>query len=166
MDDEFIIKVHEVFNNKGNECLISDYFEHVLLDIIKGGIDEAEIKRLFKQIVLGVYYLHSKGIIHRDLKPDNILLDNSKDVKLIDFDLARVIDKEKPMSRGVATIYYRPPEIFMGDTNYSMSVDIWSLGCILAEMVTGEPLFKGKTEIEVVCKIFEIKGSANVRLYI
>jgi cell division cycle 2-like protein len=70
------------------------------------------------------------------------------------------------MSRGVATIYYRAPEIFMGDTRYSYSVDIWSLGCILAEMVIREPLFKGKTEIEIVCKIFEIRGAANVRLVI
>ena len=132
------------------------------MDVIKTGLNESEIVRIFKQVVIGVNYLHGKGIIHRDLKPDNILLDNSMCVKITDFDLARVVEKDKPMSRGVATIYYRPPEIFMGETRYSYSVDIWSLGCILAEMITGEPLFKGKTEIEVVCKIFEIRGCANV----
>jgi serine/threonine protein kinase len=134
----------------------------LLLNVYKTGLEEEVLIKIFLQIVKGVGYLHNLGIIHRDLKPDNILLDNDMNVKITDFDLARFIEKEKPMSRGVATIYYRPPEIFMGDTRYSYSVDIWSVGCILAEMITGEPLFKGKTEIEVVCKIFEIRGCANV----
>jgi cyclin-dependent kinase 12/13 len=162
LDSPYIIKVYENFNNKGNECLISEYFEFVLIEIIKNRLQEDELKKIFKQIVEGVYHLHKNGIIHRDLKPDNILLNMDKEVKITDFDLARIVDNDKPMSRGVATIYYRPPEIFFGDTRYSYSVDIWGLGCILAEMVTGDPLFKGKTEIEVFCKIFEIRGAVNV----
>jgi serine/threonine protein kinase len=162
LDNPYVVKVVEVFKHKGNECMISEFYEFVLLDVIKKGLSEDEVKILFQQIVKGVAYLHSQGIIHRDLKPDNILLDDKMGIRITDFDLARVVDNEKPMSRGVATIYYRPPEVFMGDTRYSFSVDVWSLGCILAEMITGEPLFKGKTEIEVVCKIFEIRGSANV----
>jgi serine/threonine protein kinase len=115
-----------------------------------------------KQVLEGVCYLHNKNIIHRDLKPDNILLSENKNVKITDFDLARSLDDGRPLSRAVVTIYYRPPEIFFGDLKYGKAVDMWSIGCILAEMITKEPLFKGRNEFDVLFKIFEFTGSATV----
>lgn len=117
-----------------------------------------------KQILEGVAYLHENGILHRDLKPDNILISFEGCIKITDFDLAREIDYQKPMSRGVATIYYRPPEIFFGETHYDFAVDMWSVGCILAELILREPIFKGRNEIDVLFKIEETMGSPDVNL--
>lgn len=163
------MEVVEYFKIKGNECVVYKYYDVDLLKIIKiknlnlnEENDARLIRGVIKQILEGVKYLHNQGIIHRDLKPENIMLDNTGTIKLIDFDLARFVDKEKPMSRGVATIYYRPPEIFFGDTNYSSAVDMWAVGCIIAEIFMKDPIFKGHNELEVLFKIFEVMGSANV----
>lgn len=80
--------------------------------------------------------------------------------------MSRVLDfnKNVSLSRGVVTIYYRPPEIFFGDQKYSFSVDMWSLGCVLAEMIMKQPIFKGRSELDVLCKIFEIMEPANVNI--
>jgi serine/threonine protein kinase len=163
------MEVVEYFKIKGNECVIYKYYDVDLLKIIKTKTlninqekDAKIIRAIMKQLLEGVKFLHDKGIIHRDLKPENIMLDKNGMVKLIDFDLARFIDKDEPMSRGVATIYYRSPEIFFGDVSYSLAVDMWSVGCILAEIFMKDPIFKGHNELEVLFKIFEIMGSANV----
>jgi serine/threonine protein kinase len=72
-------------------------------------------------------------------------------------------ENSEPLSRGVVTIYYRPPEVFYGDTNYDYSLDMWSIGCILAEMILREPIFKGRSELDVMYKIYEVLSSANVK---
>ncbi len=166
-----IVEAVEYFKCKENECVIFKYYDSELLKIIKSKNfdlnDETElgfIRNILKQILEGVKYLHDQGIIHRDLKPDNIMMDECGIIKIIDFDLARVLDKERAMSRGVATIYYRPPEIFFGDVNYSYSVDTWAVGCILAEIILKDPIFKGHNELDVVFKIFEVLGSPNVSI--
>lgn len=128
-------------------------------------LNENTIREIIKQILEGVAYLHRSGILHRDLKPENILLSQDGCIKITDFDLARYIDLSKPMSRGVSTIYYRPPEIFYGVTNYSFEVDLWSVGCIFAELILGEPIFKGRNEIDVLFKIQEILGSPNEQIW-
>jgi serine/threonine protein kinase len=161
LDHENIIKPIDYFIENGNQYIVYEYYDWDLNKIIENELNENQIKKFMKQIIEGVGYLHSKGIIHRDLKPDNILVNPDSNIKINDFDLARFISYTKPMSRGVTTIYYRPPEIFFGDVNYTFAVDMWGLGCILAEMILREPLFKGKNEIEVVCKIFEILGPAD-----
>jgi serine/threonine protein kinase len=167
LEHDNIIKAIDYFYFNDNHYIVYEYFEWDLSKLImdkKFILDEEVIKKIVRNIVNGLSYLHQKGVIHRDLKPDNLLVDMDYNIKINDFDLARFIDTEKPMSKGVATIYYRPPEIFFGDTHYSFSVDLWSLGCILSEMILREPLFKGRNEIEVVCKIFDILGPANVNL--
>ncbi len=164
-----IMEVLEYFTIKGNECIVYKFYDVDLLSFIKSknldinkDCDAKLIRGIFYQILQGVAYLHDQGIIHRDLKPENILINKDGVVKIIDFDLARIIDLEKPMSRGVATIYYRPPEIFFGDSNYSFSLDMWAVGCILAEILIKDPIFKGHNELEVLFKIFEVLGSALV----
>ena len=168
LHSKYIAEVIEYLVVKDNECLVFNYYELDLLKIINNKnklIDEEITREILRQILEGVLYLHENNILHRDLKPDNILISEDGFVKITDFDLAREIDLTKPMSRGVATIYYRAPEIFYGDTKYSFSLDIWSVGCILAELILREPLFKGRNEIDVLFKIQEIIGSPNVKIF-
>jgi serine/threonine protein kinase len=152
------------FIHRGNECIVFDYHEKDLLKIINNKnlvFDENLIKAVLKQILEGVSFLHERGLLHRDLKPDNILISKEGEIKIADFDLAREYSEE-PLSRGVVTIYYRPPEIFYGETKYGFSLDMWSVGCILAEMILREPIFKGRSEFDVMFKIHEVLSYANV----
>ncbi len=169
IDHKNIIKTFDCFKYNENECLIFEYYENNLLSLTKDSkfvskFHEKSIKIIFKEILSGLEYLHSINIIHRDLKPENILINNKGKLVIADFDLARHLDGGS-LSKGVATIYYRPPEVFYGDVNYDFSVDIWSLGCLIAEIILKEPIFKGKSEFEVMYKIYEVLSSANVKRF-
>ena len=107
--------------------------------------------------------------MHRDLKPGNLLISNEGVIKYSDFGLARYYDKEElkdkdtesaKLTRNVATRYYRPPEVLYGTYNYDFSIDIWSAGCIMGELVLGDFLFKGENEIDQLTKIFSTLGNA------
>ena len=107
----------------------------------------------------GVNYIHSCKVIHRDLKSQNILICKELNIKIADFGLARTYSNEvRPYSEEVVTLWYRPPEILLGRTEYSSAVDIWSVGCIFYELLTKIPLFMGTNEIDQLRKIFEIMG--------
>ncbi|KAE8389166.1 mitogen-activated protein kinase mpkC [Aspergillus alliaceus] len=108
------------------------------------------------QIMRGLKYIHSAGVIHRDLKPSNLLVNENCDLKICDFGLARV--QEPHMTGYVSTRYYRAPEIMLTWQRYDNMVDIWSAGCILAEMLRGKPLFPGKDHINQFYLITEILG--------
>ncbi|KKF93985.1 Mitogen-activated protein kinase hog1 [Ceratocystis platani] len=109
------------------------------------------------QILRALKFVHSAGIIHRDLKPSNILINENCDLKICDFGLARIQD---PLMTGyVATRYYRAPEIMLSWQKYDVAVDIWSVGCILAEMITGSPLFPGKDHVNQFSIITELIGN-------
>jgi serine/threonine protein kinase len=157
---ENIIKVIETFVEYGNEYLITEYHPYNLLDFLtkNNTLSENIIKNIVKQILIGLNYLHSKNYIHRDIKPDNILISNEGIIKITDFDLCKLLIEGQPNSKNVITLYYRPPEIFFGEVNYKKSVDIWSLGCLMTELFTGNPLFKGKNELETLGYICGIIG--------
>ena len=119
-------------------------------------------KRIFLQIVKAVEHLHSRMIMHRDIKPDNIFIDVEGNTKLGDFNLARSF--QLPLGKythEVTTLYYRAPEILLGTTEYATGIDIWSLGCILAELFTGKTLFASDSEIGQLYKIFETLGTPS-----
>lgn len=114
-----------------------------------------EIKCLIKQLANALDYCHLLGIMHRDLKPSNILITGDGDLKLCDFGLSRTFDGPGTYSTRVITLWYRPPELLLGTTEYGSGVDLWSAGCIFGEMLAGYPLFAESTEIKVFRKIVE-----------
>jgi len=112
-----------------------------------------------KQLLQGLVYCHTRRIIHRDLKPQNLLIDR-KGLKLADFGLARAFCVPvRPYTHEVITLWYRAPEILLGAQSYSLPVDIWSTGCIFAEMASKRPLFPGDSEIDQIFRIFKILGT-------
>lgn len=119
----------------------------------------SEIKQLLLQLTSGIAYLHDKWILHRDLKTSNLLLNNRGQLKIADFGMARYVGEPSPkLTQLVVTLWYRAPELLLGTKTYDRGVDMWSVGCIFAELLTREPLFRGKNEVDQVSKIFELCG--------
>jgi len=120
------------------------------------------VKSYMYQLLQGVLFCHSHRIVHRDLKPQNLLIDNKGTLKIADFGLARAFGLPlPPLTHEVLTLWYRAPEILLGGQFYSIPVDIWSCGCIFAEMVTGRPLLPGDSEIDQLFKTFRLLGTPN-----
>jgi len=134
---------------RGNVYLVFEYMEHDLSGLISRKYDFSlqVIKGIIKQILLGLDYLHENNIIHRDIKGANILLNNCGEVKLADFGLARLHNPDnrivKMYTNRVVTLWYRSPELLLGEHNYGTAVDLWSVGCVFVELLTGIPPFRG-----------------------
>ncbi|KAJ7597658.1 mitogen activated protein kinase [Mycena floridula] len=120
-------------------------------------LEKQFIQYFLYQILRGLKYVHSAGVVHRDLKPSNILVNENCDLKLCDFGLARIQDPQ--MTGYVSTRYYRAPEIMLTWQKYDVAVDIWSTGCIFAEMLEGKPLFPGKDHVNQFSIITELLGT-------
>ena len=158
---ENIHKVIDMFvaPNK-NQYLITPYYQNNLYNYTSKKLPEKVIKQIIFQVVCGVNYLHSLKYIHRDIKPDNILISSEGKIILTDFDLCRQESKGKDdqMTRTAVTLYYRAPELFFGDSYYGNKIDIWSIGCVFAELITGKPLFKANNELGTLSNIIETIG--------
>jgi serine/threonine protein kinase len=110
---------------------------------------EAQAKKLMRDLLSGTAYLHSRNIVHRDFKSSNLLYSNDGRLKICDFGLARKLaSKEAPLTQEVITMWYRPPELLLGAERYSLEVDMWSIGCIMAEIMLKTQIFKGSTEVD------------------
>jgi len=120
-------------------------------------LSDDHVQFLVYQIVRGMKYVHSAGIIHRDLKPSNIAVNEDCELKILDFGLARPTENE--MTGYVATRWYRAPEIMLNWMHYNQTVDLWSVGCIMAEMITGKTLFPGTDHIDQLTRILELCGT-------
>ena len=162
-----IIKLkHIIFVKKtGLLNLVFEYMKQDLLELMKsrepGHLDESEIKDIIYQTLLGLAHMHKYGYFHRDMKPENLLI-NDKIVKIADFGLVREIRSLPPYTEYVSTRYYRAPECILKSSNYNSPVDIWAVGCIMAEMyLHPRPLFYGQNEKEVLNKICSILGTPN-----
>ena len=158
-------------------------FEHLDFDLKRyldelgnENLNENVIKSFLYQILDGVAYCHSNKIIHRDLKPQNLLLDTLGRLKIADFGLARAfsipirpytkeVRKLKYFILFLVTLWYRSPELLLGISEYSTPVDIWSVGCIFAELCLKRALFKGDYEIEQIFKIFSILGTPDKNIW-
>ncbi|KAL4452911.1 hypothetical protein ABPG74_002476 [Tetrahymena malaccensis] len=120
----------------------------------------------FKQILEGVDYCHSQGILHRDLKPQNILVSATGEIKIADFGLARAFNYPlKELTKDIVTLWYRSTELLLGESQYDIAIDMWSVGCILAEFITFKPLFMGDSQIDQLFKIFKFSGTPNKEIW-
>lgn len=130
-------------------------------------IPRADIKRLMYQLCKGVAYCHSHGVMHRDLKPQNLLIDKKNGLlKIGDLGLSRAFSVPlKSYTHEVVTLWYRSPEVLLGATHYSTPVDIWSIGCIFAELVRKEPLFPGDSELQQLLHIFRLLGTPDEKMW-
>jgi serine/threonine protein kinase len=156
------------YNSKRKLYLIFEYADMDLrkyIDTQKFGLDL--IKHVFFGIVKGVDHLHANGIFHRDLKPQNILIDrNGVCPKLADFGLARHFSLPfAEYSKEIVTLWYRAPEIVMGERRYGVGVDIWSLGCIFYELFMRRPLFMGDCQVDTLYRIFQTLGTPNESIW-
>ncbi|KAK9277718.1 hypothetical protein L1049_007265 [Liquidambar formosana] len=159
-----IVRFLDVLSNEKGVDLVLEYLDYDLKQFIRYQPrimeDPRVIKSFLHQILSGVAYCHTHKILHRDLKTRNLLVDwERKIVKLADFGLARAFDVPlRSQTVKVATLPYRAPELLLGSTKYSTPVDVWSVGCIFAEMVTQKPLFCGRCDADVLFEIFRIIG--------
>ncbi|KAL2900677.1 Cyclin-dependent kinase G-2 [Bienertia sinuspersici] len=149
--------------------MVMDYVEHdlkALMQARKLPFRQTEVKCLMIQLLDGVKYLHDNWVLHRDLKTSNLLLNNKGELKICDFGMARQYGSPlKPYTSLVVTLWYRAPELLLGAKEYSTAVDMWSLGCIMGELLTNKPLFDGKTEVEQLDKIFRTLGTPSDKIW-
>ncbi|KAJ0436389.1 putative protein-serine/threonine kinase CMGC-CDK-CRK7-CDK9 family [Helianthus annuus] len=146
--------------------LVFEYMEHDLAGLAATqGVKftEPQVKCFIKQLLSGLDHCHKNGVLHRDIKGSNLLIDNDGILKIADFGLACFYDPQnrQPMTSRVVTLWYRPPELLLGATYYGVGVDMWSAGCILAELLAGKPIMPGRTEVEQLHKIFKLCGSPS-----
>ncbi|XP_010460157.1 PREDICTED: cyclin-dependent kinase G1 isoform X1 [Camelina sativa] len=167
-----IVNVKEVVvggKNDNDVYMVMEHLEHDLrgvMDRKKEPFSTSEVKCLMMQLLEGLSYLHTNWIIHRDLKPSNLLMNNSGELKICDFGMARQYGSPiKPYTQMVITQWYRPPELLLGAKEYSTAVDMWSVGCIMAELLSQKPLFPGKSELDQLQKIFAVLGTPNESIW-
>ncbi|KAB2609161.1 cyclin-dependent kinase G-2-like [Pyrus ussuriensis x Pyrus communis] len=145
--------------------MVMEHMDHDLkglMESMKQPFSVGEVKYLMKQLLEGVGSLHDNWILHRDLKTSNILLNKEGELKICDFGLSRQYGSPlKPYTPLVVTLWYRAPEILLGAKQYSTAIDMWSVACIMAELLAKAPLFSGKDEIEQLDKIFKTLGTPD-----
>ncbi|KAE8703258.1 Cyclin-dependent kinase C-1 [Hibiscus syriacus] len=146
--------------------LVFEYMEHDLAGLASNPglkFSEPQVKCYMQQLLRGLDHCHSHGVLHRDIKGSNLLIDNNGILKIADFGLASFYDphQSQPLTSRVVTLWYRPPELLLGATSYGAAVDLWSTGCILAELYVGKPIMPGRTEVEQLHKIFKLCGSPS-----
>ncbi|GLU12421.1 hypothetical protein SLE2022_291040 [Rubroshorea leprosula] len=144
--------------------LVFEYMEHDVTGLLSSPdikFTEPQIKCYMKQLLSGIDHCHSRGVMHRDIKGSNLLINNEGILKVADFGLANFCSygQRQPLTSRVVTLWYRPPELLLGSTDYGPAVDVWSVGCVFAEILLGRPILQGRTEVEQLHKIFKLCGS-------
>lgn len=148
-------------HDKGSFYLVFEYMDHDLMGLLESGMVEFSGQHnasIMKQLLNGLSYCHKKNFLHRDIKCSNILMNNKGQIKLGDFGLARLFssNKERPYTNKVITLWYRPPELLLGEERYGPAIDVWSCGCILGELFQKRPLFQASTEamqLDVISRV-------------
>ena len=160
-----IVDLQEVMVENNDCFMVFEYLSHDLTGLLNHPtfkLDHAHKKHLAKQLFEGLEYLHRRGVLHRDIKAANILISNEGQLKLADFGLARFYVKRRQLdyTNRVITIWYRSPELLLGETKYGPAVDIWSAACVLVEIFTKHAIFPGDGgEISQLDKIYHVLGT-------
>lgn len=177
----------EFRKDKGSFYLVFEYMDHDLMGLLESGMvdfNEENNASIMRQLLDGLNYCHKKNFLHRDIKCSNILMNNKYllsyhsriefdfdfffflffrgEVKLADFGLARLYnaeDRQRPYTNKVITLWYRPPELLLGEERYGTSIDVWSCGCILGELFLKKPLFQANAELAQLDTISRVCGS-------
>nr|XP_028950126.1 cyclin-dependent kinase C-1-like isoform X2 [Malus domestica] len=152
--------------SKGGIYMVFEYMDHDLTGLtVRSGqtFTVPQVKCYMKQLLTGLHYCHVNKVLHRDIKGSNLLIDNEGKLKLADFGLAKYYcsNHEGNLTNRVITLWYRPPELLLGATKYGPAVDMWSVGCIFAELLHGKPILQGRNEPDQLNKIFELCGSPD-----
>lgn len=111
---------------------------------------DVQVKCYMLQLLSGLQHCHDRGILHRDIKGSNLLIDKNGMLKIADFGLANYYTHKRPLTNRVVTLWYRAPELLLGATSYGVGIDLWSAGCLLAEMFLGRPIMPGRTEVTIL----------------
>ncbi|TPP67082.1 Serine/threonine-protein kinase ICK [Fasciola gigantica] len=167
-----IVKLHEVIRENDELFFVFEYMKENLYEMIKRSskfFSEETIRNIMWQVLDGLSFMHrqvfkiirSTGFFHRDMKPENLLCNGPDTVKLADFGLAREIRSQPPYTDYVSTRWYRAPEVLLRSTSYNSPIDLFAVGCIMAELYTFRPLFPGSSEIDMIFKICSVLGTPN-----
>ena len=158
-----IVKLCDVVHSEKKLTLVFEFVDRDLKKVLEDneqGLAPAVTKSFLAQLLKGIAFCHQHRVLHRDLKPQNLLISNSGILKLADFGLARAFGiPVRSYTHEVVTLWYRAPDVLMGSRRYSTPVDVWSVGCIFAEMATGQPLFPGSKDQDQLSLIFQILGT-------
>ncbi|NXU72965.1 ICK kinase, partial [Oreotrochilus melanogaster] len=157
-----VVKLKEVIRENDHLYFVFEYMKENLYQLMKERnklFPESTVRNIMYQILQGLAFIHKHGFFHRDLKPENLLCMGPELVKIADFGLAREIRSRPPYTDYVSTRWYRAPEVLLRSTSYSSPIDIWAVGCIMAEVYTLRPLFPGASEIDTIFKICQVLGT-------
>ncbi|GAA5808355.1 negative regulator of the PHO system [Mucor flavus] len=164
-----IVRLQDIIHTENKLSLVFEFMDQDLKKFMdstaratQGALEPGMIKSFMYQLLRGIAYCHENRVLHRDLKPQNLLINKHNHLKLGDFGLARAFGiPVNTFSNEVVTLWYRAPDVLLGSRMYSTSIDIWSAGCIMAEMYTGRPLFPGTNNEDQLQKIFRLLGTPN-----
>lgn len=165
LDHPHVVRLYDVVHVEKKIYLVFEYLNQdlkKLLDSTGCGLDPRSVMSYLWQLLQGISYCHSHRVLHRDLKPQNLLVNLNGLLKLADFGLARAFGIPiRSYTHEVVTLWYKAPEVLLGTKFYTTSVDIWSIGCIFAEMLKGRALFPGDSEIDQLFRIFRTMGTPD-----
>ncbi|KAG6868251.1 negative regulator of the PHO system [Termitomyces sp. T159_Od127] len=160
-----IVRLHDVMHSESKLTLVFEYCEQDLkkyMDTMgdRGALDPVTVRSFMYQLLKGTAFCHENQVLHRDLKPQNLLINKKGELKVGDFGLARAFGVPvNTFSNEVVTLWYRAPDVLLGSRTYNTSIDLWSCGCIFAEMISGTPLFRGRDNQDQLLHIMRIIGT-------
>lgn len=164
---ENVVTLYDVIHTENKLNLVFEYMDKDLKRYMdthgqKGALELPKVKAFMYQLLRGVMFCHDNRVLHRDLKPQNLLINSKGVLKLADFGLARAFGiPVNTFSNEVVTLWYRAPDVLLGSRTYNTSIDIWSTGCIMAEMISGRPLFPGSSNEDQLQRIFKYMGTPH-----
>ncbi|XP_066502780.1 serine/threonine-protein kinase MAK isoform X3 [Hoplias malabaricus] len=160
-----VVKLKEVIRENDHLYFVFEYMKENLYQLMKDRenkmFTENEIRNIMFQVLSGLAFVHKHGFFHRDMKPENLLCMGPELVKIADFGLAREIRSQPPYTDYVSTRWYRAPEVLLRSSMYSSPIDMWAVGCIMAELYTLRPLFPGNSEVDEIFKICQVLGTVK-----